>query len=233
MPIVEPYAISEPFSTAGKVNLNYQIVPFTYITRSTALRGVLKPVKITTIPKSDAGTYKIANSAGVYRRALNLDETLRGFEARFDAPVDDNWIGDAGAFRSASEICDMFLVPEKKTGEADITLEKMPAFWSSYALTGDNAREAPYGQIYPRVTTRSNTFTIHMRVQSLRKSAKTASDVWDEAHDAVLGEYRGSTTVERYVDANDPNIPDFVANPDATMDSHYRFRVIGTKKFAP
>jgi len=27
MPVVEPYAISEPFSTAGKVNMNYQIFP--------------------------------------------------------------------------------------------------------------------------------------------------------------------------------------------------------------
>ncbi len=32
MPTVEPYAISEPFSTAGKVNMNYQILPYTYIT---------------------------------------------------------------------------------------------------------------------------------------------------------------------------------------------------------
>jgi len=40
MPVVEPYAISEPFSTAGKVNMNYQIAPFNYITRNTALRGV-------------------------------------------------------------------------------------------------------------------------------------------------------------------------------------------------
>jgi hypothetical protein len=32
MPVVEPYAISEPLSVAGRVNLNYQIVPFTNIT---------------------------------------------------------------------------------------------------------------------------------------------------------------------------------------------------------
>ena len=37
MPEVEPYAISDCFSTAGKINMNYQIVPFTYITRNTAL----------------------------------------------------------------------------------------------------------------------------------------------------------------------------------------------------
>ena len=31
MPFVEPYLISEPLSTAGRVNLNYQIAPFSYI----------------------------------------------------------------------------------------------------------------------------------------------------------------------------------------------------------
>lgn len=228
MPIVEPYAISEPFSTAGKVNLNYQIVPFTYINRSTAMRGVLKSVKITAIPKGDYKIYKTSNG-GDYRKSLNLDETLRGFENRFKETAGPGWIGDTGAFRSASEICDMFLVPET----SGITLEKMNTFWSSNTLTGDNAREAPYGQIYPRVTTRSNTFTIHMRVQSLRKNVATAGNVWDEARDSVLSEYRGSTTVERYVDAADPKIPDFTANPEATMDSYYRFRVLGTKRFAP
>ena len=52
MPIVDPYPISEPFATAGKVNLNYQIAPFTYITRKTALRAVLQSVKITALNPS-------------------------------------------------------------------------------------------------------------------------------------------------------------------------------------
>ncbi len=42
MPVVEPYAISEPLSTAGKINMNFQIVPFTYIERSTGLYAVLE-----------------------------------------------------------------------------------------------------------------------------------------------------------------------------------------------
>ncbi|MEI6536174.1 MAG: Verru_Chthon cassette protein A, partial [Verrucomicrobiaceae bacterium] len=37
MPVIEPYAISEPFSTAGKINLNYAIAPFSYIRRATGL----------------------------------------------------------------------------------------------------------------------------------------------------------------------------------------------------
>ena len=42
MPVVEPYAISEPFSTAGKINLNYQILPFTNIKRATGIHSLRK-----------------------------------------------------------------------------------------------------------------------------------------------------------------------------------------------
>ncbi len=50
MPIVEPYAISENFSTAGKVNMNYQILPFTYINRPTALLAAMKVEMGTAVP---------------------------------------------------------------------------------------------------------------------------------------------------------------------------------------
>ena len=66
MPVVEPYAISEPCSTAGKVNLNYQIAPFTYITRSTALRGVMKSTRVMAIPNS-ATNYKSGAGAALFR----------------------------------------------------------------------------------------------------------------------------------------------------------------------
>ena len=47
MPVVEPYPISEPFSTAGKINLNYQIMPFgSYIRRETAMRALLRSEKL-------------------------------------------------------------------------------------------------------------------------------------------------------------------------------------------
>ena len=45
MPVVEPYAISEPFETRGKINMNYQILPFTYIKRATALHALFKSEK--------------------------------------------------------------------------------------------------------------------------------------------------------------------------------------------
>ncbi|MEI9896337.1 MAG: hypothetical protein WDN28_21350 [Chthoniobacter sp.] len=50
MPVAQPYAISEPFSTAGKVNMNYDILPFRYIKRRTALNAVLADARVTAIP---------------------------------------------------------------------------------------------------------------------------------------------------------------------------------------
>ena len=41
----------------------------------------------------------------------------------------------------------------------------------THYLTGDNSRERIYATIYPRLTTKSNTYTVHMRVQNSRKSA--------------------------------------------------------------
>lgn len=55
MPIVEPYAISESFSTAGKVNINYQMVPFSHIRRATSVHAVLKGEIMAAIPTNDAG----------------------------------------------------------------------------------------------------------------------------------------------------------------------------------
>jgi uncharacterized protein (TIGR02600 family) len=229
MPIVEPYAISEPLSTVAKVNLNYQIAPFSYITRATALHGVLKSTRICAIPTS-ATSYKSGAGAVVFRKPIDAVETLKGFEERFNDPA------KGGMFRSASEICDMYLVPRGAT-----LAQVKGNWWDGYKLTGDNAREAPYGQIYARTTTKSNTFTVHMRVQTLRKRPGSGDDweVWRENVDTVTGEYRGATTVERYVDLGTgqkeapSSIPDFATNTDATLDTFYKFRVVQTKKFNP
>ena len=42
MPVIEPYAISTCLASAGKINLNDQIAPFTYLHRNTALRALLE-----------------------------------------------------------------------------------------------------------------------------------------------------------------------------------------------
>ncbi|TDU71151.1 uncharacterized protein (TIGR02600 family) [Prosthecobacter fusiformis] len=52
MPVVEPYAISEPLSTAGKINLNYQIMPFTHIRRATAVHAAMKGELMAALPNA-------------------------------------------------------------------------------------------------------------------------------------------------------------------------------------
>jgi hypothetical protein len=58
MPVTMPYAISEPFSTAGRINLNTEIVPFTYINRTTGLHAALSGVGLSAIPEAASEQYK-------------------------------------------------------------------------------------------------------------------------------------------------------------------------------
>ncbi len=261
MPVVEPYAISEPLSTAGKVNLNYQIAPFNYIERKTGLHAVLKRMKILAIPDgAGAGTgnvwYKTELNAGnaalntqtpSYRYDVNVEETLRGgFDARFNAATNPD------IFRSASEITTVFLVPKAPSSAAGYpwplpsagpsSYSATAAWWGNYKLTGDNSRESPYNHIYPRLTTKSNTYRVHFRVQSLKKVSSSDPIRWNESRDIVESEYRGSTLIERYIDPDDPRLTedgnvDFatlpITDPKAVIDRYYRFRVLEAKRFSP
>lgn len=225
MPVVEPYAISDRFSTSGKINLNYQIVPFTYLERSTAVRALLKAEKVSAIPNSAIYTYKIGVMPGnPFRRDIDAKETLQQLDAKF---------ATGNVFRSPSEICDMHIVPAGQTASG------MPAFWKNHALTGDNMRERIYTTLYPRLTTKSNTYTVHFRAQALRRNPASSPEVWKEGKDIVTGEYRGSTTIERFIDANNPDLPDYAANPAsigtlfATLDKFYKWRVLANRQFAP
>jgi hypothetical protein len=175
-----------------------------------------------------ATNYKSGAGSTLFRLAINRDETIKGFDQRFSkASPNGTYNGGSGAFRSASEICDMYLVP------SGATFALMRNYWQSYTLTGDNAREFPYGHIYQRVTTKSNVYTIHMCVQVLKKNNTTDPGQWLEGKDSVLAEYRGSSMVERYIDPSDPRLPDFATTPSATLDNYYRFRILSTKRFAP
>ena len=241
MPVVEPYAISQPFATSGKINLNYQIMPFTYINRSTGMQAVMKSTRFAALDLKDSQTYKpldaasnsLSPSTPDRRLLIDLKATLAAFDTKF-AKTDNS----DNIFKSASQICEMNLVPQTSPKETD---SSMAAFWKTkFAFTGDNLREKPYVDLYSRLTTKSNTFTVHVRVQALKKAPGTASDHWDGAKDKVVGEYRGSSILERYIDVNDPNLPDFAtkfaANPtDSTLniDQYYKMRVVSTKRFAP
>ena len=277
MPVVQPYAISEPFSTAGKVNLNCQIMPFTNIERSTAVRGVLKNLIVTAISgqdlKSPAGSggthptpateisYKFNNatvkigslispkpSPNEIHYNVDRDATIAGWEQLY---FQNGYI-----FRYPSEICDLFLVPKRISGATYLgstpptKYNDLVSWWSSKTDlnamigTGDNAREDPYNHLYPRLTTKSNSYTVHYRVQMLKKAPGSDPKTWTEGQDVVVSESRGSTLIERYLDPNDPSL---TANWDAAtmkldfadstvhvdLSALYKFRVISTKTFSP
>ncbi|HRJ71735.1 MAG TPA: Verru_Chthon cassette protein A [Terrimicrobiaceae bacterium] len=240
MPVVEPYVISEPFSTAGKVNLNFQILPFTYIERSTGMRAVLAGEKIGAIPVSSAATYKgdMINQAATtqstasltqsIRRSIDAEATLQQFRDTFAA---------GKIFLSATEICDQHIVPVGTTLAA-MQDTSSAGFWAQNALTGENIRERIYTTIYPRITTKSNTFTVFTKVQNIQKSASSDPLVFEEGKDKITGEYRGATVLERYIDPNNAEIPDYAANITSLsslqpLDRFYRWRVIQNRQFLP
>lgn len=232
MPVVEPYAISEPFSTAGKVNLNYQIFPFTHIRRATGMHAVLASEIIQAVPNEDAPRYKVfpdANNQNQFwgssqgkkwHYKIDVEKTLTQFEERF---------AQGRPFISPSEICDIYLVPQGAEGVS--SYNQVEAFWKRHRLTGDNTRERPYAGIYPRVTTRSNTFRVHYIAQTIKKARSSGPNKMDIA-DNVSGEFRGSSLVERHLDPTQPGLPDFATNPAGqTLDHYHDFRVLQTQRF--
>jgi len=272
MPVVVPYPISEPFSTAGKVNMNYQIVPFNYIKRQTAMYGVLKgemPLAISTKKtlSGASGNMSVAQIAKLYDHDTWVPQTLPNSTVPLinDASIRSNWTnlasGGMGAFRktidpvetlsqfdnvfddasnptifkSATQICELHLVQDGET-----LAHYQSNFWSDYLATGDNTRERPYANLYARLTTKSNTYRIHMRVQALQQAVPPGSTdakwtTWDETRDRVLGEYRGSALIERYIDAADPALASYDESQvnNCSLDPYYRFRVLNVKKLTP
>lgn len=217
MPIVEPYAISEPFSTAGRLNMNYQIVPFSYIQRKTAMMAALGAQQVVAIASTLAGSYKNPTLAGLpvlfpneqIRFPLAIDETLKQFDSRFNGQ---------DLFRSASEICGLFLVPQGRTAA------NVESWWANYQLTGNNLRERPYATLYPLLTTKSNVFTTHIQAQAIKRTPTGKIQ--------INGEYRGSVTFERFLDPNDPKFSAGTADPDAiSLEPFFRFRTLSAKQF--
>ncbi len=258
MPVVEPYAISEPLSTAGKVNLNYDIVPFLHIQRSTALRGVFRSEYMVCIPNQWHQDYKhnYGRGRGYHwrdnplggalqgkrlRSVIREDETLAEFLNRFNNGAD--------LFKSSTEICEMHLVPEEvstrmglgnkgSVGSRTPKVSEMEsgAYWKDHSLVGDNSRERPYTNIQARVTTKSNTFLVHYRAQVLKQARReNASDysTWRPSTDTVQAEYRGSSLVERYVNPDAEDVPDFAQGSLDGLDAFYRYRVVNPRRFSP
>jgi len=283
MPVVEPYAISEPLSMAGRINLNFQIMPFTNIRRATALHALMKGEFITAVPNGEAYNSKNFNTLRqgsgptnvnywdekndqqYWHRPINVKETLVQFDEKFNgtaAGANHNITQVRGLFRSASQICEMHLIPDVSQGTsanenmtASLTgltaqnrQDNMDLFWQTHSVTGENVRERPYSNLYNRITTRSNTFRVHVRAQMIKKARSSTPTIFDTTKDAILSEYRGSTLIERYIDPNvrtnplDPKdtttaIPDYAqgGNPlgQAPLESFYRFRALESKRFNP
>ncbi len=251
MPIIEPYAISQPFATGGKINLNQQLAPFDWIDRHTGIYALMKNLKVPAI-HNNASSGNLFYKSGTqgnnatsrnpsYRFHINVDETMEGIRNRLDS----------GLFRSASEICQIFLVPELPTAgdgypwklpqeiiaggiEEPSTYNLTPEWWDQFTLTGDNLRESPYNQLYSRVTTRSNVYRVHYRVQAVKSSGRTTSSGGPAFN--VLGEQRGSYLIERYLNPNDDELiaalPD-IENLTASLDDYYKIRILESNRFNP
>lgn len=251
-PITEPWPMTCNFSTEGKVNMNFQVLPWMWLRRATAMHGALQGVRITAIPTRalmSEGHSAKGNDDGSpigeeFRYAVNAEPTLAAFDQRFDAN---------DVFRTPSEICEMFLVPKRIVGHrydgegfapADpdsLAAKDMLAWWQgdaadqrdAFEATGDNARESPYAQLYPRLCTQSNVYRVHYRVQLLRKSRATLPATWDDANDHVIVERRGSDVIERRYAP--PDVPVDPATNDAAPSLHTQqsFHVVARERFTP
>jgi uncharacterized protein (TIGR02600 family) len=253
MPQVEPYPLSDSFSTSGKINLNYQIAPFTYIHRATALHGLLAPEKIIATPKANALWNSIlpdgSNLSGGdakwnYRYPVDAKATVKLIEGRLNRGQN---------FRLSAEVCDLPLVPKSESdaggglkprsytpdspgitvsaSETSI-LTALQQFWDRNP-TADNMRERPYASLQPRVTTVSNSFTVHYIAQSIQKARSSPVGTFDETKDGIKAEWRGSSQIERFIDPSDSSLPDAAVDTDADLSLHYRWRIVSERRFAP
>tara|TARA_B100000927_G_scaffold55594_3_gene42552 strand:- start:15337 stop:20055 length:4719 start_codon:yes stop_codon:yes gene_type:complete len=254
MPVVEPYAISEPLSTAGKINMNYQMAPFLHIDRNTALRGIMRSEFMAILPNRFHTDYKHRWGKGHRERGGNFTLELRSLrsvvhETGVFKQFDDRFNNGEDLFKSATEICeihlpavevaDLYGLPSRASAQIPtVSAENMGAgrFWDTMSLTSDNSRERPYANLQQRLTTKSNTFKVHFRAQVIKQSRRENDaeyGVWRPELDTVQAEYRGSSIVERFVDPNHPDLPDFATQPNRSLDEFYQYRVVNPRRFAP
>lgn len=257
MPVVEPWMISEKFSTRGKVNLNHQILPFRHVERNTALRGILESETLLCVPNQWARDHKanFGRGRGYHWRDNPYGGTLQQISLRAailpDATLDTWWEtfenpDQPTLFRTASEICDLPLIPgppggEKaafsKLGSYTPTAKQLAdgTYHSDHRLVGDDARERPYANLYSRLTTRSNAYCVHVRAQRIRQTGspdRTDFAGWDETNDVILSEHRGHRIIERYLDFEQEPVPDFATCPDPdSLERYYRYRIVRSEKF--
>ncbi|RFC52363.1 MAG: hypothetical protein DVB22_000730 [Verrucomicrobia bacterium] len=239
MPIVEPWSISEGFATKGAINLNQQIFPFTYIERTTALHALFRGTRMMAIPNTASQRYKDGNRLNdnqSYRYWINARETVRQItEFRFRGLDAEGFPVPFSSFRTPSEICELWLVPDMNNASSSLTLNQViREFWSNNRLTGDNVRERPYSELYPRLCTRSDTYKVHVVAQAVKKALNSDPVIFDSTpgKDVIMAEWRGSAMIERNINPRDPAIlrlPDYVTVTNlvtaAKLDDFYTYRV--------
>lgn len=200
-----------------------------------------------------AGNNSESNGAWgvISRRSIDIDNTLQQISNRQEQHK---------SFISASEIGDIPLVPQDvplvlnlpspmkphlSAGFSPTTSlaqfdTQLSTFWFAHKLNGDNALEKPYAYLYPRLTTRSNSYLVHLRVQTLAQNARSTAYLLKANQAQPSGEFRGSFLIERYLDANSASLVDPAGNP-VPMSARgettgfslgpYRFRIVSSKQF--
>jgi hypothetical protein len=220
MPVVEPEPISNHLETEGKINLNHQILPFTHITRATALHAAMKAETLMAIPDTASETYKTGErQEDRFRHHLDVAQTLELWKQE---------VFDKGeVFLTPGQICEQYLVPEGVAPSAQsVSRTDMENFWKIHRLTGDNTKERPYAHLYSKLTTRSNTYKVHFIAQELQKVRSTSKDGFDSRRDRITGTSAGSAVISRRVDLNSPELPDYMTTTNAKpLDHFYRWSI--------
>ncbi|MEM7388051.1 MAG: hypothetical protein AAF514_24210, partial [Verrucomicrobiota bacterium] len=207
MPTLEPRPMSGICETEGQINLNHRLEPFHHIRRTTASHALLKSEQMLAIPDGamDGGEASL-------RLHIDAEKTLS---------IWDKEVFDEGrTFLSASQICQMPLVPEGAEGSRSA----MNQFWQGHRRTGDNVRERPYAHLYPRLTVRSNTYRLHFIAQSIQKSRSANPATFETGVDLIRGETVGSRLIRRQV-ANREGLSDFLSSGNLSLRDHVRFEV--------
>ncbi len=119
-------------------------------------------------------------------------------------------------------------------------MAKLTLNWYAFSIISDALRPCPFdilcifsGYFFgttKRLTTKTNTFTVHYKVQVLRKARQSSLVLWDEELDSVVAEESNATLIERYLDVTDPAIPDYATEPNApSLGRFYRYRIVETR----
>jgi len=75
-----------------------------------------------------------------------------------------------------------------------------------------------------------------MTVQALKKARDTAYDQYEPGIAQVLSEYRGSAIIERFIDPNKEDIPNYtkdLKHARKSMDYFYQYRVVNVLHYQP